>query len=64
MHVIGCMTISMRQVISDWDTFNDFQPLCLMETAMAPLIFMLETLFAYQEIHNDSGNILRYKPGP
>ena len=27
---------------------------------MAPLIYMLETLFAYQEIHNDSGNILRY----
>ena len=63
MHIMGCMTISMRHVTSDWVTFNDFQRFCLMETAMAPLLCMLETLFAYQEFHNDNGNSLRYKPG-
>ena len=63
MHIMGCMTISMRHVTSDWVIFNDFQQLCLMETTMAPLICMLETLFAYQEIHKESGNILRYKSG-
>ena len=63
MHIIGYMTISMRHVASDWVIFKDFQPLCLMETAMAPLISKLESLFAYQLIHNDSGNLLSYKPG-
>ena len=38
MHCMGCMTISMRHVTSDWVTFDNFQQLCLMETAMAPLI--------------------------
>ena len=133
MHIMGCMTISMRHVAGNWVTFNDFalsgnmshwnnygslnmharnmvcisiysqwqwqyveieirsvawplrdiwpfpwgmllaigshskilpcQAACLMETTMAPLICMLEIWFAYQQIHNDSGNILRYKPG-
>ena len=36
---------------------------CLVETTMAHLICILETWLAYQEMYNDSGNILRYKPG-
>ena len=39
------------------------QAACLMETIMAPLIFILETWIANQDNYNDSGNILRYKPG-
>ena len=39
------------------------QAACIIKTTMAPLICMLETWFAYQEIHNDSGNILIYEPG-
>ena len=64
MRITGCMTISMRYVASDWVTFNDFQQLCLMETVMAPLICMLETLFAYEEIYNDNFNNLIHKTGP
>ena len=36
---------------------------CLMETVIHPIICMLETWFAYQQIHIDSGNILIYQPG-
>ena len=37
---------------------------CLTETTVAPLICMLQIWFIFQKIAKDSGNLLRFKPGP
>ena len=65
MHIMGCMTIDMRHVTGDWVTFNDFALPGNMPHGnnYDSLICMKETWFAYQEIHNDNDNIVRYKPG-
>ena len=61
MYSKGCITISTRHVTGDRVIFNDFASPgnSLMETTMAPLICMLETWSAYQDIYNGNGNILR-----
>ena len=61
MHIMGCMTISMRH-ITIFATFLPHLATCFIETTMSPSICMLETWFAYQQIHIDSVNILIYKP--
>ena len=65
MHIMGYMTISMRHVVGNWVTFNDFASPGNMPHGnnYGSLICMLEIWFAYQQIHNDCGIILRYKPG-
>ena len=61
MHIMGCMTVSTRH-ITIFATFLPLLATCFIETTMSPSICMLQTWFAYQQIHIDSVNILIYKP--
>ena len=65
MHIMGYMAISTRHVACDWVTFKDFTLSGSMphENNDGSLNMHVKTWFAYQDIHNDSGNILRNKSG-